>query len=226
MKPVIFFDWDGTLADSMNLCVAEIRQALITMRLPDLPDDVLRQCNGPTFEQSLDILHIPHDRAQEYMTTRLTAELALVPTVNRLFPGVREMLQTLREYADLCIVSNGEHDYIALCLQVFGLTDVFVRTATSVPGAHEGRKSPRAAGRPASGTRRDGRRPAGRHPRGSGERSADDCGMLRLRERRGVQSGILPRRKRGGLDPAAGGFLPDRALITIRNKCFPASLLS
>ena len=92
MKPVIFFDWDGTLADSMNLCVAEIRQALITMRLPDLPDDVLRQCNGPTFEQSLDILHIPHDRAQEYMTTRLNAELALVPTVNRLFPGVREML--------------------------------------------------------------------------------------------------------------------------------------
>lgn len=80
MKPVIFFDWDGTLADSMNLCVAEIRQALITMHLPDLPDDVLRQCNGPTFEQSLDILHIPHDRAQEYMTTRLTAELALVPT--------------------------------------------------------------------------------------------------------------------------------------------------
>ena len=48
MKPVIFFDWDGTLADSMNPCVAEIRQALITMRLPDLPDDVLRQCNGPT----------------------------------------------------------------------------------------------------------------------------------------------------------------------------------
>ena len=106
MKPVIFFDWDGTLADSMNLCVAEIRQALITMRLPDLPDDVLRQCNGPTG--------------------------------NRLFPGVREMLQTLREYADLCIVSNGEHDYIALCLQVFGLTDVFVRTATSVPGRTKG----------------------------------------------------------------------------------------
>lgn len=44
------------------------------------------------------------------------------------------MLQTLREYADLCIVSNGEHDYIALCLQVFVLTDVFVRTATSRAG--------------------------------------------------------------------------------------------
>ena len=55
-------------------------------------------------------------------------------TMNRLFPGVCEMLQTLREYADLCIGSNGEHDYIALCLQVFGLTDVLARTATSVPG--------------------------------------------------------------------------------------------
>ena len=226
MKPVIFFDWDGTLADSMNLCVAEIRQALITMRLPDLPDDVLRQCNGPTFEQSLDILHIPHDRAQEYMTTRLTAELALVPTVNRLFPGVREMLQTLREYADLCIVSNGEHDYIALCLQVFGLTDVFVRTATSVPGRTKG-ENLRAlldALRPERAVMVGDR--LGRHPRGSRERPADNCNVLRLRERRGVQSGIPPRRKRGGLDPAAGGFLPDGALITIRNKCFPSSLLS
>ena len=225
MKPVIFFDWDGTLADSMNLCVAEIRQALITMRLPDLPDDVLRQCNGPTFEQSLDILHIPHDRAQEYMTTRLNAELALVPTVNRLFPGVREMLQTLREYADLCIVSNGEHDYIALCLQVFRLTDVFVRMATSVPGRTKGENlrallddlRPERAVMVGDRTRRACCRPAGRHPRGSGERPADDCGVLRLRERRGVQSGIPPRRKCGGLDPAAGGFLPDRALITIRN---------
>lgn len=138
MKPVIFFDWDGTLADSMDLCVAEIRQALHDMHLPALPDEVLRQCNGPTFEQSLDILHIPHDRAQEYMTTRLQAELALVPTVNRLFGGIREMLLTLRRYAELCIVSNGERDYIALCLRVFGLTDVFCRTATSVPGRTKG----------------------------------------------------------------------------------------
>ena len=138
MQTLICFDWDGTLADSMNLCVAEIRQALITMHLPDLPDDVLRQCNGPTFEQSLDILHIPHDRAQEYMTTRLQAELALVPTVNRLFPGVREMLLTLRKYADLCIVSNGESAYIARCLQVFDLEGVFCRTATSVPGRTKG----------------------------------------------------------------------------------------
>lgn len=59
MKPIIFFDWDGTLADSMNLCVAEIRQALITMRLPDLPDDVLRQCNGPTFEHPGHSAHPP-----------------------------------------------------------------------------------------------------------------------------------------------------------------------
>lgn len=138
MKPTIFFDWDGTLADSMDLCVAEIRQALHEMHLPDLPDETLRQCNGPTFEQSLDILHIPPSRAQEYITTRLRAELALVPTVNRLFPGIREMLLTLRRHADLCIVSNGERDYIALCLRVFGLTDVFCRTATSVPGRTKG----------------------------------------------------------------------------------------
>jgi len=82
-----------------RLCGGDQR-AVKTDEVCDRPLETC-QCNGPTFEQSLDILHIPHDRAQEYMTTRLTAELALVPTVNRLFPGVREMLQTLREYADL-----------------------------------------------------------------------------------------------------------------------------
>lgn len=33
-KPVIFFDWDGTLADSMPLCIEQIRGTLAEMGLP------------------------------------------------------------------------------------------------------------------------------------------------------------------------------------------------
>lgn len=134
MRPLICFDWDGTLADSMNLCITEIRETLIEMKLPVPPDDVLMQCNGPTFEGTVDILRVPHERTDEYMHIRQQKELSLVPEVNRLFPGIREMLDTLRPMADLCIVSNGTTEYISLCLRTFRLTEAFAHVITSLPG--------------------------------------------------------------------------------------------
>ena len=124
-KPAIIFDWDGTLADSMDLCIGEVRLALTRMRLPVPPEDVIRQCNGPTFEESIPLLGIPRERAAEYLQVRLQAGLELCPRVNRLFPGVREMLLALREKAELCIASNGTAEYLNLCRQVFGLESVF-----------------------------------------------------------------------------------------------------
>ncbi|MGN1019137.1 MAG: HAD family hydrolase [Aristaeellaceae bacterium] len=134
-KPAILFDWDGTLADSMDLCIGEVRLALTRMGLPVPPEAVIRQCNGPTFEESIPLLGIPRERAEEYLRVRLQAGLELCPRVNRLFPGVREMLLTLRERADLCIASNGTADYLALCQRVFGLEGVF----RAVRAAQQGR---------------------------------------------------------------------------------------
>ncbi|MGN0754571.1 MAG: HAD family hydrolase [Aristaeellaceae bacterium] len=132
-KPTIFFDWDGTLCDSMDLCIEENRTTLRTMGLPDQPDEVLRRCNGPTFEEAAPIIGIPADRMAEYCRIRLSCALALVPRVNRLFPGARELLFALKDKADLCIVSNATRDYLALCMQQFGLEDVFLRMAWSRP---------------------------------------------------------------------------------------------
>ena len=42
-KPVIFFDWDGTLCDSMQLCIEENRSTLLLLEMPNQPDEVLRQ---------------------------------------------------------------------------------------------------------------------------------------------------------------------------------------
>lgn len=127
-KPVICFDWDGTLCDSMNLCVEEVRLTLIRMGLPVPPDEVLRLCNGPSNEEAASIIGVPGDRIAEYMDIRLHAGLELCPSVNHLFPGAKEMLESLRGKASLCVVSNGLRDYINLCLRLFGLEDVFVRT--------------------------------------------------------------------------------------------------
>ena len=133
-KPVICFDWDGTLADSMQLCVEELRLTLRRMGLPEQPEDVLRRCNGPTYEEAASIVGVPAGRVGEYMQTRLNAELELCPTVNRLFPGIREMLELLREQATLCVVSNGMRDYLSLCLRSVGIEDFFERVETFRPG--------------------------------------------------------------------------------------------
>lgn len=133
-RPVIFFDWDGTLADSMALCVAEIRAALERMGLPPLPESRLMACNGPTYAESVDILGIPRDRAEEYLRLRMEAELELVPTVQRLFPGVQEMLERLQPWADLAIVSNGMPRYLELSLRTLGIQERFAMVQALIPG--------------------------------------------------------------------------------------------
>lgn len=124
-KPVIFFDWDGTLCDSMQLCIEENRNTLRLLGLPDQPDEVLRRCNGPTFEEAAPIIGIPPDRMEEYCRVRLSCALDLVEKVNRLFPGARELLTALKPHAELCIVSNGTEAYLKKCLKHFQLEGVF-----------------------------------------------------------------------------------------------------
>lgn len=127
MKPVICFDWDGTLCDSMELCIQENRTTLLKMGLPDQPDEVLRRCNGPTFEEAATFIGIPADRMDEYCRIRLACALDLVPKVNRLFPGAKELLAALAPHAELCIVSNGTEAYLTRCIKQFGLEGVFHR---------------------------------------------------------------------------------------------------
>ena len=132
-KNVIFFDWDGTLCDSMQLCIEENRNTLRRLGLPDQPDEVLRRCNGPTFEEAAPIIGVPPERMEEYCRVRLSCALDLVPKVNRLFPGARELLTALAPHAELCIVSNGTEAYLKLCLKQFGLENVFRRVVWCHP---------------------------------------------------------------------------------------------
>ena len=71
------------------------------------------------------MIGIPADRMEEYCRVRLSCALDLVEKVNRLFPGVRELLTALHPHADLCIVSNGTEAYLKKCLKHFRLEDVF-----------------------------------------------------------------------------------------------------
>lgn len=137
-RPVIYFDWDGTIADSMPLCVGEIALAYERMGLPAPPVELMRACNGPTFEESVHVLGLPEDRAEEYLRLRAQAEMELVPTLTHPFPGIPDMLAQLSAVADLAVISNGLQAYLDLCLRTFCMESVFVRVQGCIPGSSKG----------------------------------------------------------------------------------------
>ncbi len=136
-RPVIFFDWDGTIADSMPLCIGEIRLALERMGLPVPPVERLMACNGPTYEESVAVLGLPEERGAEFLRLRKEAEMELVPQVQQFFPGIRQMLDELRTFADLAIVSNGLQEYLELSSRVLGVEDCFIRLQAHIPGKNK-----------------------------------------------------------------------------------------
>lgn len=133
-RPLIIFDWDGTLADSMDMCVAGIAGALERMGLPPAPRERMMACNGPLYEESAAIMGIEPARREEFLRLRTTCEDAAIFTHQKLFPGIREMLTELKEQASLAIASNGRPEYLATSLKVLDLEGVFTAVWGRMPG--------------------------------------------------------------------------------------------
>ncbi len=127
VKPVIYFDWDGTLADSMGLCFAEVRGTLEKMGLAPRTEEQIRRCNGPAFDACVEILDVPREMAAEFLRVRQETELEIIETEQKLFPGIPEMIADLRRVAEVAIVSNGMPEYIRRSLKAMGLDGQFVR---------------------------------------------------------------------------------------------------
>lgn len=134
MKPLLFFDWDGTLAHSMPICINECRMALNALKLPDLPDEVIKLCNGPTYAGGCDILNIPAHLREEFMDRRRKFGLMLVDTHQSLFPGVRNLLDALKDKAQMVIVSNGNADYLEKSVDVMQVRQYFTHIQANRPG--------------------------------------------------------------------------------------------
>lgn len=133
-KPVIFFDWDGTLADSMALCIGEVGLTLERMGLPPVPEDILRACNGPTYVETIPMLGIPTGREEEYLHTRQKCQAEIIPQTLKLFPGIQEMLCALRPLAQMVVVSNGLQAYLDYSARFTGVEHFFSRLQGCIPG--------------------------------------------------------------------------------------------
>lgn len=134
MRRLIIFDWDGTVADSMDMCVAGIAGALARMGLPPAPRERMMACNGPLYEESAAIMGIEAARREEFLRLRTECEDAAIPTHQRLFPGMREALTAMRGEAVLAIASNGRPEYLTTSLRVLGLGGIFTAVQGRMPG--------------------------------------------------------------------------------------------
>ena len=111
-KPTIFFDWDGTLADSMELCVGEIALALEWMGITPPPREELVKLNGPTIEEAAVRLNIPDDKMEQHLQYRKDAQLVIFEEKQRLFDGAYDLLASLADAANVVLISNGYPEYL------------------------------------------------------------------------------------------------------------------
>ena len=130
----IFFDWDGTLADSMDVCVQGIHLAIERMGLPRPDEESIHRCNGPAYDACIDILGIPQTCAETFLRVRSQAEMEVLDRTQRLFPGVEDMLSRLSAQAKLCIVSNGLQDYLDRSLVITGIGRYFTLAQARIDG--------------------------------------------------------------------------------------------
>ena len=136
-KPVVFFDWDGTLADSMSLCMGECALTLEWMGLPPLHERDLMRCNGPTLEGAAAILGVPDSRMDEYLQKRKDAQVVIFEKHQKLFNGVYDMLVELRKEADLVIVSNGYPEYLERSLDITKTREIFAHVQPCIEGMNK-----------------------------------------------------------------------------------------
>jgi phosphoglycolate phosphatase-like HAD superfamily hydrolase len=135
---VIFFDWDGTLADSMDLNYAGIEGALRRMGLPPVSRETMAACNGPAYDASIRIVGIPPERGQEFLDLRTLCEHEALAATQKLFPGIPAMLDALGEQATLAIISYGQPEYLEESLALTGIGDRFAQVQGWMAGHTKG----------------------------------------------------------------------------------------
>lgn len=136
--PMILFDFDGTLADSMLLCVMELRETFRAMNLPEPPEAELRKCNGPSHEEAAELLLIPRELQPEFLRIRVSFQEKLMDACQRIYPGVPRMLEILSACADLAVVSNGRGEYVEKSLRRWNIGQYFWEARGGEPGRTKG----------------------------------------------------------------------------------------
>lgn len=150
-KPVVLFDFDGTLADTKPCIVRTATQVLREWGLTDEEIGDAGRLVGPPFPLAYSLVYgLSEEDAAEVTRRYREIYAGLGPERNPLFDGVREMLTELKTRGKrLAIVSSKMERFVRMALQQTGIEDLFEEVVTQT-----GVKDPGKAGLIAEALRR------------------------------------------------------------------------
>jgi len=135
-RRLILFDCDGTLTDSHGLIILAMQQAFVSCHLPAPAGQDVNGLIGLSLRRAVHALLDDDHKEDDLLLGRLMqayrrSYLELEPDI-RLFPHVRETLQTLRHRGYwLGVVTGKSHAGLARVLETFELADLFLVLRTA-----------------------------------------------------------------------------------------------
>ena len=127
MSTWFLFDLDGTLTDNSEGIIKSARFALDRMGYPNEPDGVLRRFIGPPLHDSfMNFYGFSKEKAFEAVDNYRVRYREKGVYESELFPGLREMLQALREKgAKLCVATSKPLVFTEVILKQHDVYDLF-----------------------------------------------------------------------------------------------------
>lgn len=127
MSTWFLFDLDGTLTDNSEGIIKSARFALDRMGFPDEPDSVLRRFIGPPLHDSfMKYYGFSKEKAFEAVENYRIRYREKGVYESVLFPGLREMLETLCEKgAKLCVATSKPSVFTEVILKQHGVYELF-----------------------------------------------------------------------------------------------------
>ncbi|MGO5240597.1 HAD hydrolase-like protein [Parolsenella sp. LCP21S3_E11] len=150
-KPIVLFDFDGTLADTKPCIVRTATQVLREWGLTDEEIGDAGRLVGPPFPLAYSLVYgLSEEDAAEVTRRYREIYAGLGPERNPLFDGVRELLTELKARGKrLAIVSSKMERFVRMALQQTGIEELFEEVVTQT-----GVKDPGKAGLIAEALRR------------------------------------------------------------------------
>ena len=125
-KKAIFFDLDGTLTDSGEGIINCATLALEHFGLPVPSREEMRVFVGPPLDQTMIAFGVPADRAQEAVDVFRSRYLVVGKFENKPYPGIREVLDTLKKQGYRLFVATSKPETTAVeILHKFDLAQYF-----------------------------------------------------------------------------------------------------
>ena len=126
MAKTIIFDLDGTLTDSAEGITNSVKLVMSHFDIPIPGMDVLRTFVGPPLHDMFIKHGVPEDRVEEAISVFRSRYLTIGKFENKPYPGVYELLQTLKEHGHTLYVATSKPEPQAKeILEHFHLTDYF-----------------------------------------------------------------------------------------------------